>query len=376
MTNSYKIETIEDRNGLQSLKSAWDEMAPPRNVEPWQSFSWTEAVTTAYCKKNLLRIITIRKDNRLTAIAPLVLKPSAQPLSPLRLDFLGGEELKEPNRFISLDPIATDLLMDAILSERVYPIRLSRLPGDADTLCAILAKFNKEGWITRLLRMPYPYIDLGSTPLKKSLREDLKRARRKAEALGEVRSETVIALGEEELLRHLRKGFRIEASGWKGRDGTAIISSESRKQFFERFASSAWRDGTLRLSFLYINEVAVAFQFAIESAKAYWLFKIGYDENYEHCSPGNLLLGESIEKAARNGLGYYNLLGKEEPWTKRWTTTSRDSFVVAAYRPNVHGFRAITSDALYLVKKRFIDHRTWPSLTNLIRSQYPAKECS
>ena len=104
MTDSYKIETIEDFNGLQSLKSEWNEMAPPRNVEPWQSFSWTEAATTAYCKKNLLRIITIRKDNRLTAIAPLVLKPSAQPLSPLRLDFLGGEELKEPNRFISVDP--------------------------------------------------------------------------------------------------------------------------------------------------------------------------------------------------------------------------------------------------------------------------------
>ena len=255
----------------------------------------------------------------------------------------------------------------------MYPIRLSRLPDDADSLRVILAKFNKEGWITRLLRLPYPYIDLGSTPLKKSLREDLRRARRKAEARGVVRTETVFALCEEELLRHLRKGFRIEGSGWKGKDGNAIISSESRKQFIERFACSAWRDGTLRLSFLYIDEVAVAFQFAIESAKAYWLFKIGYDENYEHCSPGNLLLGESIEKAAKNGLGFYNLLGKEEPWTKRWTTTSRDSFVVAAYRPNVPGIKAMTSDALYLVKKRFIDRRTWPSLTNLNKFQFGAK---
>jgi len=207
------------------------------------------------------------------------------------------------------------------------------------------------------------------------LREDLKRARKKAEAHGEVRSETVFSTCEEELLAHLSKGFRIEASGWKGRNGTAILSSESRKQFFERFACSAWRDGTLRLSFLYINEVAVAFQFAIESSNSFWLFKIGYDENYEQCSPGNLLLGESIEGAARNGLGQYHLLGKEEPWTKRWSTATRDSFVVAAYRPNIQGIGAMTSDALYLTKKRFIDRRAWSTLKNISKYQYCEKAC-
>jgi CelD/BcsL family acetyltransferase involved in cellulose biosynthesis len=358
MTEPYRVETIEDLQGLRGLGSDWNEAAPTQNVEPWQSFSWMEAAASSYCNNHSLRVITIRKEGLLTAVAPMVLKPSDQPLRPMRLDLVGGEELKEPNRFVSLEPSSLELLIDNLASERVYPIRLSRIPGDEDSLALIMAKFRKAGWITRTLRMPYPYLELGANPIKKSLREDLRRARRKAEALGEVRSGVVSANTEKELLEQLERGLRIEASGWKGRNGTAIISNEFRKKFFERYACSAWREGSLRLRFLYVNEVAVAVQFAVESAKACWLLNIGYDEQYQHCSPGNLLLGDSIEEAARNGLVRYNLLGKNEPWIKHWTSTSRDSLVLAAYRPNVHGFRAMMSDALYLLRKRLKDRRT------------------
>lgn len=358
MPGPYEVEIIEDLSGLRELGPQWNEASPAPDVEPWQSFNWMEAAASSYGNNHSLRVITVRKNGALTAVAPMVLKPSDQPLRPLRLDFLGGEELKEPNRFVSLDPYSLELLMDNLASERVYPIRLSRIPGDSDSFGVIMSKFKKAGWITRTLRMPYPYLDLGPNPIKKSLREDLRRARRKAGTDAEVRSWLAFATSEKELLEHLGRGLKIEASGWKGRNGTAIISNEFRKKFFERYACLAWKDGTLRLIFLYVNEVAVAVQLAIESAMSYWLLNIGYDEKYQYCSPGNLLLGETIEEAARNGLVRYNLLGKDEPWIKHWTTTSRDSLVLAAYRPNIHGVRAMMSDALYLVRKRMKDHRT------------------
>ncbi len=358
MTEPYKLEIIEDIHGLRELGSDWNEAAPIQDVEPWQSFSWMEAAASSYGDSHSLRVLTIRKDGLLTAIAPMVLKPSDQPLRPLRLDILGGEELKEPNRLVSLEQTSLGLLIDNLASEPVYPIRLSRIPGDEECLGVIMTKFRNAGWITRTLRMPYPYLELGPNPIKKSLREDLRRAKRKAEALGEVKSAVVSASTEKELLEQLEMGLRIEASGWKGRNGTAIISNGFRKKFFERYACSAWREGSLRLRFLYVNKAAVAVQFAVESAKASWLLNIGYDEQYQQCSPGNLLLGFSIEDSARCGLARYNLLGKDEPWIKHWTTTSRDSQVLAAYRPNLHGFRAMMSDALYMLRKRLKDRRT------------------
>jgi CelD/BcsL family acetyltransferase involved in cellulose biosynthesis len=316
-----------------------------------------EAAATACGREQRLRVITVRKDGRLVAIAPLVLKPSEQPFRPLRLDFLGGEELKEPNRFISRDPASLELLVDAVVSERVYPVRLSRVPNDPEDIRLLVTKFRKSGWVTPVLSMSYPYLDLGTNPIRKSLREDLRRARRKAEARGEVRSEAVVAASREELLKHLERAFRIEGSGWKGRNRTAILSNGFRRAFFERYACSAWRDGTLRLSFLRVNDASVAVQYAIESARSYWLLNVGYDEEYRHCSPGNLLLEESIRDAARAGLLRYNFLGKEEPWTSRWTTTVRDCLVLAAYRLNPNGVKAIWSDASYLVAKRWNERK-------------------
>lgn len=352
MPSPYKVEIIEDLDGLRGLGSEWNEIAPPKDVEPWQSFSWIEAAASSCGENYLLRVITVRKEGRLIAIAPLVLKPSEQLFRPMRLDFLGGEELKEPNWFLSLDSPSLDLLVDAIVSECAYPIRLSRIPNDPKNIHSLVTKFKKTGWITAVLSMPYPYLDLRTYHIKRSLQEDCRRARRKAEVHGEVRSEVVVAASKEELLKYLEIALRIEGSGWKCRNQTAILSNKYRREFFERYACSAWSDETLRLRFLRINGAFVAVQYAIESAKSYWLLNVGYDEEYRQCSPGNLLLEESIKDTAKNGLFRYNFLGKEEPWTRRWTTIVQDCLVLAAYRLNPYGVKAVLSDASYLVAKR------------------------
>jgi hypothetical protein len=358
MPNQYKVAVIKELDDLRGLGQEWNEIAPPKEVEPWQSFSWVEAAATAGSQNQSLRVITIRKNGQLVAIAPLVLKSFAQPFHPTHLEFLGGEEIKEPNRLISLEPAALELLIDTILSERVYPIRLSRIPNDPKHVRSIITKFRKSRRVTLVMSMPYPYLELAkNNPIKKSLREDLKRARKKAKMHGEVKAEVLRPATQEELQRRVECAFQIEGSGWKGRNNTAIVSNDYRRKFFERYAFSAWKDGTLRLSFLEINGTVVAEQYAIESAKSYWLLNIGYNEEYHHCSPGNLLLEESIRYATRNGLLRYHFLGKVEPWTTRGTKSSQDCLILAAYRPNWYGTKAICSDFAYLVDKRVKEHK-------------------
>lgn len=354
MPRLHDVSTITDLDGLRNLKSAWDEIAPPQVSEPWQSFSWILACAEADRKIQRLHITTIRRRGYLTAIAPLVLRESSQPLRPLRLDFLGGEDLKEPNRFVYVNGESLDTLVESVASERIYPIRLSRLPNDGKVIELVRARFKSQGWITRTMSVPYPYLDLDRDVrlIKKSLKEDLRRARRRAEKRGEVRSEVVDVTSSDELQRHLRSAFRIEASGWKGRNNTAILCNDSRREFFQSLASSARQEGTLRLVFLKVAGEDSAVQFSIESANEYWLLNIGYRDDFKECSPGNLLLEDTIKAAAMSGLSRYNFLGKEEPWTRRWTSQARDCVVFAAYRPNAFGVKAILSDALYLYRKQ------------------------
>lgn len=354
---SNEINVIEDLEGLNKLRPEWDEIAFCKSVEPWQSFSWIHSAAVSYSKNQLLRIITVRENGRLKAIAPLVLKPSEQPLKPLQLHILGSEELKEPNRLIYYDHASLNLLTDALVSEPVYPVRLSRIPNNNAIVHLLLNKFKKHRWIAKVMRMPYPYIDLSGKKIKKSLKSDLRRAKKKANEYGELGFNLIHATSEKKLQAHLDTAFRIEASGWKGKNNTAILSSKSRKEFFERYAYASLRDGTLRLYFLLINNEPVAVQYAIESKKAFWLLNIGYDEKFRTCSPGNLLLEKSINTASQNRLARYNLLGKEEPWTRRWTQTTKDCYILSAYHSNLCGAKAMMSDALTLVLKRFKDRK-------------------
>lgn len=347
-----EVIIIRNLDGLKRLRSEWEEIAETKKVEPWQSFSWFEAAAISYSRKHSLRIITVRKDGRLTAIAPMVLKPTEQALKPMQHHFLAGEEMKEPNRFVACDEESQTSLIKAITREPHYPVRLSRIQCEKKMEEKIFELFRASGWITRAMPMPCPYIELKGEIIKKSLRKDLNRSRKKARTYGELNFETIKEGSMEEMAKSLQKGFLIEASGWKGKNNTAILSNNKRREFFERYAEASFREGILRLSFLYIGNTPVAFHFAVETNGTYWLLNIGYDEKYSDCSPGNILLEETIHDAKNRGVARYNLLGKEEKWTKRWTEKSLESVVFVAYRPNIHGVKAMISDAIFLIRKK------------------------
>ena len=60
-------------------------------------------------------------------------------------------------------------------------------------------------------------------------------------------------------------------------------------------------------------------QMAVEDGGGLWLLKIGYDRAYGRCSPGMLLMRETIRYAAEAGLGRYEFLGCSATWTRVWT---------------------------------------------------------
>jgi CelD/BcsL family acetyltransferase involved in cellulose biosynthesis len=352
ITRDHKVHIVEDLDGLRGLQAEWNQIAPVDKVEPWQSFNWMEAAAASYSRKHSLRIITVRKHGRLIAVAPMVLKRSEQPLKPVQLHILGAEELKEPSRLIANDMESLEILLDVITSESVYPIRLSRIPNENGMLELALNSFKKAGWITRVMHMPFPFLDLKGFATKKSLKNDLRRAKKKAEILGRIGFENIDIVQYRDLPSRLETAFRIENSGWKGQNKSSILCNQARKDFFERYAHLSMQQGTLRLSYMTIDGSAVAVQYAIESKQAYWLLNVGYDDNYRVCSPGNLLLDRTIKDAASRGLVRYNLLGKEEQWTRRWTHDTQDCFILEAFRKNWRGFKAMVSDALYMIQKR------------------------
>ena len=187
-----------------------------------------------------------------------------------------------------------------------------------------------------------------STPFAGNTAQDFARSRRKLDL-----SELVFGTFLAEILA---ESFRVEADGWKGRTGSALLSDPHRRQFYEKYATIASEKGILRLSFMRIGGEVAATQIAVESGGRFWLLKVGYDERFARCSPGHLLMVETLRYAAERGLRTFEFLGSTEPWTQVWTTDVRPCVSVWAYPNNFRGLAAFVWDAVRFGWERLHRH--------------------
>jgi hypothetical protein len=245
--------------------------------------------------------------------------------------------LYEPVDLLWRDAPALDELARALARLRC-PVLLRRLPADSPAIRALRRAFVR-GYVVERPAGSCPVIEprLG---LSARLRSDLRRARRRAEALGAVEVELSASADA------LEEAFRVEAAGWKGRQGTALLDDPPRADFYRRYGRRAAVAGTLRVALLRIGDRPAAMQIAVERDGALWLLKIGYADEFARCSPGHLLLEQIV------GLGLrVELLGTSASWTRAWTLQERACVTFAAYPANLASVRVLGRDALRRLRR-------------------------
>jgi CelD/BcsL family acetyltransferase involved in cellulose biosynthesis len=336
-----------DENGpagsFAGLAGSWRALEAS-GVSPTQHFIWAEVCADTLHDAPDLRPLVVERDGAATAIAPLALGPG--PLK--RLEAVGVRTLCEPMDFIYSNDDALTALVDR-LARQPIPIQIDRVRADSPLVGAIKQAFQGRGLVHVSATSPCPYIDLDASwrePEKhfnSGRRSDFRRARRHADQLGAVTFE-VRSPAPHEVSALLDEALAVEAQSWKGAAGSALARDPLRAGFFRRYAAAASARGILRLLFMRINGAAVGMQFAIESDRRFWLFKIGYDERVARCCPGTLLMLHAVKYAAEQGLDSVEFLGSVDPWTSTWTKTLRECQKVQAYPFSLQGAAALGWD--------------------------------
>ena len=227
-----------------------------------------------------------------------------------------------------------------------HPIRIERMPADSPTVAALERAFRRPGLLVRRPVGSYPVVQLDpswhepESHLNAGRRSDMRRALRRAQQLGTVRFDLTPPTAAE-LPARLEQALVVEAAGWKSTEGTAMLVDPQCGRFFRSYAAAAARQGIVRLNLMFIDSTPVAMQLAIEVGNRLWLLKIGYDERYARCSPGNLLLIESLRDSATRGLEAVEFLGRSEPWTSIWTSVERRCLSLVAYPRTLRGLHSL-----------------------------------
>jgi hypothetical protein len=123
--------------------------------------------------------------------------------------------------------------------------------------------------------------------ISKKGRDVLARKKRKLSELGKVEyreTETV-----SDLEQAVEDFLKLEASGWKGEEGSALARSSDSSAYLQRFAREGF--GRSRVSFvsLALDGKPIAMRVNLLSGPGSFTFKIAYDESYSKYSPGMLL---------------------------------------------------------------------------------------
>jgi len=321
---------------------------------PMHQYAWVKACNEAFVGPGRLRLVVVG-TNQPGALGPLVVRGRLQ-----RMECLGVGELYEPTDFPHSDPASLTCLVNTLVELR-HPLLLQRILADSPVVGALRKAFQSRGILITRPATGYPWIALDSSweepeqKLSASRRSSLRRALRKAQEIGPVEYE-IISPAPSELPQLLEASLQIEAASWKGRGGSALLSDADRRRFFEHYAAIASERGVLRLCFMKIGGQPAAMQIAVECGGGFWLLKVGYDESFARCSPGNLLMVETLRYAVAHGLRTYEFLGSAEPWTEVWTTRVRPCVSVWVYPNNLRGMAAFTWDALRFGWERLNRH--------------------
>lgn len=352
MTSAVRI--VEEFGAIENEAKRW-RLLSEDSSSPMHQYAWVKACSTAFASCGKLHLIVVGAEQP-AALGPLVMTGRTI----RRIESLGVDVLYEPMDFPHSDPAALTCLVDALVELR-HPVWLRRILADSPVLGALRKAFHSRGILITRPATGYPWIGLDPSwiePEKKlsaSRRSSLRRAVRKAEEVGRIEYE-ILSPQPYQLSQLLSDSLHIEAAGWKGKDGTALLNDPHRRLFYEQYAGIAAERGILRMCFMKIDGHAVATQIAVECGGGFWLLKVGYDESFARCSPGNLLMIETIRYATERGLRTYEFLGSAEPWTEIWTNQIRPCVSVWIYPNNHRGVAAFTWDAMRFGWERLNRH--------------------
>jgi CelD/BcsL family acetyltransferase involved in cellulose biosynthesis len=180
--------------------------------------------------------------------------------------------------------------------------------------------------------------------LSSHLSGNVNRHQRKAQRLfGTVRVEqSEPEPGDVEAL--LTRFAALEATGWKGRGGSALGQQEPLMSFYRRYCGHAAARGELRVATLFFGADIAAMEIAVDAHGRRWQLKIAYQEQVAPFYPGLQLVRGSLRDAFHRQLTSYEFLGVAEAWEEKWQPETREYQKLLIYPPSVYGASALVRD--------------------------------
>ena len=324
---------LDVAHAIDPVAREWDCLADRMRTPPFVRPGWIGPWWRAF-GSGRLEIVTLRQDGRLVGLLPLCRRRGAL-FSPTNWHTPGFGLMAEPGH---LPGLVQRMLPRSGAFRRVSLAFVDSTGGDLPVLLAVAKEQRYPVVIRTMARSACVEIDgdwdAYERSLSRNVRSNVGRSLRRLQKVGEVSFEQAQRL--EGLDSLLTECFRIEASGWKGARGTAIVSHPETERFYREVAAWAAQKGWLRIALLRLDGQALAFELGIDENNVHYALKSGFDQGYSVFSPSKLLMRWAIEQAFSQGMNRYEM-GNVESYKLVWANAVHNMVSFRAFAPSPTG---------------------------------------
>jgi CelD/BcsL family acetyltransferase involved in cellulose biosynthesis len=289
-----KVKVLAGREAMAAIVPSWENMAaaaiePNPFYEPWMLLPALEA----FGLEKSFRLVTVWNGDRLDAVLPLERTGSFKGLPLPALSSWRHRHCLLCTPLVRAEG-AKETLAALIESLDVAIVGLQYIPTDGafhQALMAALAAMNikpvaLDGYARPVLRRAKD----GETYVNEFIpRKERQELRRREKRLKEQGALMQVALGPgQDIGRWIDEFLKLEASGWKGKEGTAMACSEANRRFLTETFTAAYQRGRLEMVGVDFNGKPLGRCTGFIAGEGAYAFKPAYDEAFAKFSPGIL----------------------------------------------------------------------------------------
>ncbi len=190
----------------------------------------------------------------------------------------------------------------AIVADRRLPklVRVKYLDGQSEASVAFLAALSERGARHRVLsEKSRPFVSReGGLKTSGSTRKKMRQDWNRLSAVGAVDiANDPAAIGDA-----VEVFLAMEAAGWKGRQGTALLNKPANANFARQFLKNLAAERKASVALLRLDGQPIAAQVLLYSGDMAYTWKTAFDEAYAKYSPGALLVDKLTEQLFDSGI--------------------------------------------------------------------------
>lgn len=338
----YRVEHHQGLLAFQQLADTWNRVYATASRGPFSSFDWTRIWLRHFAPEHRVHVLEVLSKGKTMGLAPFIERKGRLLGMPLQLWQSPSNEHSQRVEWPLASPSSEliESVWETLRDEPWEVLLMKDVMEESPENQGLMHLGLRDGFLVwQWPSLDSPWMPLGhdvpEQALKTKFRANLRRRQKKLAQLGPV--ELTRVEGGPTMPQFLEEGLRLEASGWKGQQGTAILSAKETAGFYQDLAQAAASEGILALYLLSSRARPIAFHFGLEHRRRYFLLKPGYDESLKEYSPGQLLMAEVLEDLRARGVEEFEFLGPQMPWKQDWTDKIRPHCWTFVVRPTRKG---------------------------------------